>query len=83
MALVDSTVFSAITILEDGQIQLRRSRRIFDGTTKIAEQYHRYVLAPGDTVTQEDTRVKAIAQVLWTPEVIDAYRVNQERNRLF
>lgn len=71
--ITDQTVISAITILEDGQLQIRRSRRIFDGATIIAEQYHRHVLAPGDDTTTEDTRVKAVAGVLWTPQVIAAY----------
>ena len=80
--LTDTTVVSAITILEDGQIQIRRSRRVFDGPDMIAEQYHRYVLTPGDDVAQEDARVKAVAGLLWTPAVIQAYRDNRAKNRI-
>ena len=73
--LTEQTVISAITVLEDGQLQIRRSRRVFDGSNMIAEQYHRHVLAPGDTTTQEDARVQAVAGLLWTPAVIDAYKM--------
>ena len=81
MALTEQTVISAITVLEDGQLQVRRSRRIFDGPTMVTEQYHRHVLGPGDDTTQEDTRVRAVATALWTPTVVQAYRDALARNR--
>ena len=80
--LTEQTVISAITILEDGQLQIRRSRRVFDGPTMIAEQYHRHVLAPGDETTTEDARVRQVATLLWTPEVVAEYqRQKQLRTR--
>ena len=82
MALTEQTIISHIGLLEDGQIQVRRSRRIFDGSTMIAEQYHRHVVAPGDDVSQADARVRAVANLLWTPAVIQAYRDQQANNRL-
>ena len=74
--LTEQTVISHIGILEDGQLQIRRSRRVYDndGTTKLSEQYHRHVLGPGDDTTQEDARVRAVAALLWTPAVVQAYR---------
>ena len=73
MALTEQTVVSAITVLEDGQLQIRRSRRVFDGTEMIAEQYHRHVLDPADPLPPgEDARVQAVVQLLWTPAVIAA-----------
>lgn len=80
--LTEQAVVSAITILEDGQLQVRRSRRIFDNGVQLAEQYHRHVLTPGDSLVQEDPRVGAIATLLWTPAVIQAYRDQQAKNRL-
>ena len=81
MPTTEQTVISAITILEDGQLQIRRSRRIFDGPTMLAEQYHRHVRVPGDDTTQEDARVQAVAGLLWTPAVVQAYRDAQAQNR--
>ena len=78
--LTESTTVSAITILEDGQLQVRRSRRVFDTATTIAEQYHRHVATPGDTLSAD---VKAHLQKLfritatsvdWTPETIAAWK---------
>ena len=82
MALTEQTVISAITILEDGQLQIRRSRRVFDNAEMIAERYHRRVLGPGDDTTQEDPRVRAIAALLWTPAVIQAYRDARAQTRI-
>ena len=65
------------TVLEDGQLQIRRSRRVFDGPEMIAEQYHRHVLDPADPLPPgEDARVRAVAQLLWTPSVV-AERIQQ------
>ena len=72
--LTEQTIISAITILEDEQLQIRRSRRVYDGVNMIAEQYHRHVRAPGDNTASEDARVRAVAALLWTPTVIQAYR---------
>ena len=72
--LTEQTVISAIMILEDGQLQVRRSRRVYDGTEMIAEQYHRHVVVPGDSVLGEDPRVQAVAQILHTPEVVAAWK---------
>ena len=71
--LTEKYVYDAITIFEDGQLQIRRSRRVFDGAEMIAEQYHRHVIAPGDPTTAEDARVRAVAALLWTPQVIADY----------
>ena len=71
MPLTEQIVISAITILEDGQLQIRRSMRVFDGPEMIAEQYHRHVLDPADPLPpSEDARVRAVAQLLWTPSVV-------------
>ena len=75
MALHEQTVISLIAILEDGQLQIRRSRRIFDNATAIAEQYHRHVEDPSDpTMTPETAaflqrhfRITATS-CEWTPE---------------
>ena len=82
MALTEQTVISAITILEDGQLQIRRSRRVYGDAEMIAEQYHRHILAPGDPTIQEDVRVQAVAGLLWTPAVIDAYKAAVAARRI-
>jgi hypothetical protein len=81
MPLSETFVIDQITVLEDGQLQIRRSRRVYDGAEMIGEQYHRHVLAPGDDLVGQDARVSLVANLLWTPAVVQTYRDNQERNR--
>jgi hypothetical protein len=38
--------------------------------------FHRCVLAPGQSVEDQDPRVAAIAQAAWTPDVIAAYEAS-------
>ena len=77
--LTEQTVINHIGILEDGQLQIRRSRRIFDNGVMIAEQYHRHVIEPGQDISNEDDRVQAVAWVLWLPDVVDAYKEAKRR----
>lgn len=75
----EQVVIDKIEVLEDGQIQVRRTNRVLKDGVKIAETYHRHVIAPDQDITNEDNRVKAVAGVLWTKEVIDAYIKNKEK----
>lgn len=74
MALSEQTVVSVLTILEDGQIEMRKTRRIFDGTELLGETHHRQVLVPGQDVTNLASRVRNICAAVWTPAVIAAYQ---------
>ena len=75
MAITDKIVYDSITILEDGQIQLRRSRVILDndGVTEINRAFHRTVLEPGQDVSTLPVRVRQICNFIWTPQVIADY----------
>ena len=44
-----------------------------DGVS-ISESYQRWTLNPGDNLTGQDPKVVAIANAVWTPEVIAAYK---------
>lgn len=80
MAITDKIVYDSITILEDGQIMLRRARVVLDndGITEISRQFHRTVLEPGQDVTSYPARVRALCGFIWTPAVIAAYLAAKE-----
>ena len=61
-------------VTEWGHIQVRQITRIMDDGSEISKTYHRHVLSPGDDVEGQDERSKKIAQAIWTPEVIEAYK---------
>ena len=63
-----------ISILEDGQIQVREDRVIFDNDVEITRLHHRHVIEPGQDLTSERSdRARRIAAMEWTPEVINTY----------
>jgi len=65
--------FYQIEILEDGQLQVREATRVYKDGVEIAKTYHRHVKAPGDNISSEVGRVKAVADAVWTQKVIDDY----------
>ena len=65
----------------DGTISVRRVDVIEEDGIVIATQNHRHFVVPGDDVTDQHHTVTAIANALWTPEVIAEYQAlteNQE-----
>lgn len=83
MALTEDTIVDKIEILPNGAIQIRKARRIFDDGKLIAETYHRSATVPTDDVKGiTDARVKAVANLLWTPDVISAYRALRDAVKL-
>ena len=75
MALNKTTVTDKIETLENGTIQVRTATRIDEDGTQLSQSFHRHVLAPADDLTNENAKVVAIANAIWTPEVISAYEV--------
>lgn len=73
MALIEQSVIDQIEVTRNGSIGVRRADLILKDDIEIGKNYHRHVLAPGADLANEDPKVVAIAQAVWTPEVIDAY----------
>jgi hypothetical protein len=83
MALTKETVVDRIEITEDGSIQVRRGTYILEDGVRIeGPRYHRTAYVPGADISAEPARVRAIAQVVWTPAVIAAYQAAAEARRL-
>ena len=72
--VTEQSVIDQITVLEDGQIQVRRADKVFRDGVEIAKSYHRHVIHPGLAYSAEDPRVIAVCQVMHTPAVIAAYK---------
>jgi len=77
MALEEKSVVDKVEVLLAGQIQVRTRNQVLKDGTEIAATYHRHVLSPGDDVINEDSRVTAIAEATWTPEVVAAYEASK------
>ena len=78
MALEKRTVEDKIEIVGDYKhIQVRTATQIVEDGTVISSSFHRHVLAPGDDVSSQSSEVRAIANAVWTDEIIAAYQASQ------
>ena len=73
MALTERKEMDQITVLVDGQIQVREATVIERDGVEISRAFHRHVVVPGADISGEDARVKKIAEVEHTSAVITAY----------
>lgn len=72
--LTSTTVIDQITVTQNGIILYREVRSVFDDGTLISQQPHRSSLTPGSDLTGVPAQVAAMAQFVWTPEVIAAWQ---------
>ena len=63
-----------IEILENGGVLIRQVTKIVENGEEISRSYHRSSLAPGQNLADQDARVQAVCNAVWTPEVIAAYQ---------
>lgn len=82
MALTETIKVDQIEVVENGSIQIRTATVIEKDGVELTRTYHRHVKHPGQDVSDEDPRVQAIANAVWTPEVISAYQALVENNRI-
>ena len=82
MALEKQIAIDKIEVLEAGHIQVRQITRIVEDGTELSASYHRWALNPGDDLTSQDAKVVAIANAVWTDEVVANYKAQQEANKL-
>lgn len=70
MALTERKVVDLIEVLEKGHLQIREANVIEKDGVVVAKTFHRYVLTPGDDISDKEQRIKDIAAAVWTPEVL-------------
>jgi hypothetical protein len=79
MALIEKTIIDKIEIVENSSIQVRTATIIEKDGTELTRTFHRHVLAPGADITNEDPKVQAIANAIWTEEIVTAYQESQNK----
>jgi hypothetical protein len=80
MTITETIKVDQIELLETNHIQVRTATIIERDGTEISRSYHRHVVAPGDDVTNEDPKVQAIANAVWTEEIIQQYQDTLDNN---
>ena len=73
MALIEKTIIDKIELIENNSIQVRTATIIEKDGVELTRTFHRHVVAPGADITNEDPKVQAIANAIWTEEIIAAY----------
>ena len=76
MALTETTTIDQIEVTNSNVIQIREALTIKRDDEVISSTFHRYTLLPGDDVSTKDPKIQAIANAIWTEEVIAAYRAS-------
>lgn len=74
MALTEITKVDQVELVENNSIQVRTATIIEKDGVELTRSYHRHVVCPGDDIASEDAKVQAIANAIWTEEVILAYK---------
>ena len=74
MSLTERKIIDKIEVLDNNFIQIREANIIEKNGVEITRTFHRFILHPGDDLTEQEPKVVAIANAIWTQEVIDAYR---------
>jgi hypothetical protein len=76
MELIEKQIVDLVELIQSNHIQVRTANIIEKDGKEIARTFHRHVLAPGDDLTNQDPKVQAIANAVWTEEVIAAYQAS-------
>jgi hypothetical protein len=76
MALTEKIIIDKIEVIENSSIQVRTATIIEKDGTELTRTFHRHVVTPGADLTNEDPKVQAISNAIWTEEIIAAYQAS-------
>jgi hypothetical protein len=77
MSLTKTTTVDQITVTENGIVLYREATRIMEDGNELSKTYHRSSLTPAQDLTGVPANVVAICNVVWTLEVVNAYKAAQ------
>ena len=73
MALTEETVADRIEVMEDGQLQVRTANVVKRDGVEISRTFSRHVVSPGEDLSGEDAKVRAVGEAVHTAECIAAW----------
>lgn len=82
MALTKEVSVDQITVCENGIVLVRETTTIKEDGEEISKKYHRTSFVPEQDVSGQPANVQAICAAAWTPEIIAAYKAQQEASQL-
>ena len=75
--LTKDVVIDKIEIVENGIVQVRQATKILENGEELSKSYHRWSLSPGQNITDQDIRVQAVCNAVWTMEIVEQFRINR------
>ena len=73
MALTEKIEIDRIEVVNGWNIQVRQATIIERDGQFVSRTFHRWVLTPDMDISDQEQKVKDIANAAWTPEVRQAY----------
>ncbi len=73
MALTEKQIIDKIEVLENNSIQVRIANVIEKDGIEITRTFHRHVVNPGDDISEQDQKVQAVCNAIWTEDIIAEY----------
>ena len=77
MELTETTKVDQIEVLENCTLQIRTATIITKDGQELTRTFFRTTKSPGDNISDQDSKVQAIANAIWTEEVIAEYLASQ------
>jgi hypothetical protein len=81
MSLTKQIEIDKIEVVENCIIQVRQTTKIMEDGNQLSHSYHRWTLVPGQDISDQEERVQAVCNALWTEEVISAYQESMQIQR--
>ena len=72
--LTKNTEIDSVTVSPSGILSVRTATVVSEDGAELTRSYHRHTLTPGDDLDGQDATVVAIANTVWTPELIQSYQ---------
>jgi len=73
MALSEQVVVDSVEVNERGLVLVKEVTKIIKDGAVLAKTARRYVLMPGDDLTDQPPRVLDVANAVWTEEFMTAW----------
>lgn len=81
--LTKKVILGVISILEEKILEVREDTIIYENGIEISRTFFRYVSNPGDDISNKPQTIQDLANLLWTPEVIEEWKESNKLNPLF
>jgi hypothetical protein len=82
MALEKISSVDLIEIVENRIVQVRTKTSILENGEQITTQFHRDIVVPNGDYSNQEPTVQAIANLIYTPEIVAAHAANLAASQL-